>query len=116
MLHIVTKIIKHGMQLFLMKRGGQEIYVGPVGRHSCELIKYFEVRCRCKQKLALQLLFPIFKFCSKTNLFFKKGINGVNKIKDGYNPATWMLEVTSSAQEMVLGVDFTEVYHNSDRS
>ncbi|WOG89283.1 hypothetical protein DCAR_0208520 [Daucus carota subsp. sativus] len=71
-------------ELFLMKRGGQEIYVGPVGRHSCELIKYFE------------------------------GINGVNKIKDGYNPATWMLEVTSSAQEMVLGVDFTDVYHNSD--
>lgn len=32
-------------QLFLMKRGGQEIYVGPLGRHSCHLIKYFEVRC-----------------------------------------------------------------------
>ncbi|GKA92066.1 pleiotropic drug resistance protein 1-like protein [Tanacetum coccineum] len=28
--------------LFLMKRGGQELYVGPVGRHFCELIKYFE--------------------------------------------------------------------------
>ena len=31
------------LQLFLMKRGGEEIYVGPLGRHSCELIKYFEV-------------------------------------------------------------------------
>ncbi|KAG2642851.1 hypothetical protein PVAP13_2KG284934 [Panicum virgatum] len=30
-------------ELFLMKRGGEEIYVGPLGRHSCELIKYFEV-------------------------------------------------------------------------
>lgn len=26
-----------------MKTGGQEIYVGPLGRHSCHLIKYFEV-------------------------------------------------------------------------
>uniref|UniRef100_A0A453KM89 ABC transporter domain-containing protein n=4 Tax=Aegilops tauschii subsp. strangulata TaxID=200361 RepID=A0A453KM89_AEGTS len=30
-------------ELFLMKRGGEEIYVGPLGRHSCELIRYFEV-------------------------------------------------------------------------
>ncbi|KAL0354739.1 UNVERIFIED_CONTAM: Pleiotropic drug resistance protein 1 [Sesamum radiatum] len=30
---------------------------------------------------------------------FDEGIPGVSKIKDGYNPATWMLEVTASAQE-----------------
>ncbi|KAF2301515.1 hypothetical protein GH714_025374 [Hevea brasiliensis] len=71
-------------ELFLMKRGGQEIYVGPLGRHSCHLIKYFE------------------------------GIEGVPNIKDGYNPATWMLEVTSSAQELVLGVDFAAIYRNSE--
>ncbi|OWM78228.1 hypothetical protein CDL15_Pgr015047 [Punica granatum] len=71
-------------ELFLMKRGGQEIYVGPLGRHSCHLIKYFE------------------------------GIQGVSKIRDGCNPATWMLEVTSSAQELALGVDFTDLYRNSD--
>nr|TKR79749.1 pleiotropic drug resistance protein 1-like [Populus alba] len=59
-------------ELFLMKRGGQEIYVGPLGRHSTHLIKYFEA------------------------------IEGVSKIKDGYNPATWMLEISSSAQEMAL--------------
>ncbi|KAK8584755.1 hypothetical protein V6N13_138704 [Hibiscus sabdariffa] len=29
-------------ELFLMKRGGQEIYVGPLGHHSKHLIKYFE--------------------------------------------------------------------------
>ncbi|KAJ6833048.1 ABC transporter G family member 39-like [Iris pallida] len=71
-------------ELFLMKRGGEEIYVGPLGHNSCELIKYFE------------------------------SINGVSKIKDGYNPATWMLEVTTLAQEEILGVNFTEVYKNSD--
>ncbi|MBA0844576.1 hypothetical protein Goarm_022414, partial [Gossypium armourianum] len=67
-----------------MKRGGQEIYVGPLGHHSRHLIKYFE------------------------------GIQGVSKIKDGYNPATWMLEVTSTAQELSLGVDFAEIYKKSD--
>ncbi|VFQ92299.1 unnamed protein product [Cuscuta campestris] len=70
--------------LFLMKRGGQEIYVGPLGRNSCDLINYFE------------------------------SIRGVSKIKDGYNPATWMLEVTTSAQEMLLGLDFTDEYKKSD--
>lgn len=38
---------------------------------------------------------------------------GVPKIKDGYNPATWMLEVSSSAAEAQLGIDFAEVYANS---
>lgn len=71
-------------ELFLLKRGGQEIYVGPLGHNSIELIKYFE------------------------------GIDGVSKIKDGYNPATWMLEVTASAQELMLGVDFAEIYRNSE--
>uniref|UniRef100_A0A166EKX5 ABC transporter domain-containing protein n=1 Tax=Daucus carota subsp. sativus TaxID=79200 RepID=A0A166EKX5_DAUCS len=71
-------------ELFLMKRGGLELYAGPVGRNSCELIQYFE------------------------------GIDGISKIKDGYNPATWMLEVTASSQEIILGIDFTEIYKNSD--
>ncbi|KAF8393291.1 hypothetical protein HHK36_021532 [Tetracentron sinense] len=71
-------------ELLLMKRGGQEIYVGPLGHHSCHLIKYFE------------------------------GIQGVSKIKDGYNPASWMLEVTTAAQEVALGVNFTDVYKNSE--
>ncbi|XP_030526171.1 pleiotropic drug resistance protein 1-like isoform X2 [Rhodamnia argentea] len=71
-------------ELFLMKRGGQEIYVGPLGCQSSHLINYFE------------------------------GIQGVSNIKDGYNPATWMLEVTSPAQELVLGVDFCDLYKNSD--
>ncbi|AES81621.2 pleiotropic drug resistance protein 1 [Medicago truncatula] len=71
-------------ELFLMRRGGQEIYVGPLGRHSSHLIKYFE------------------------------GIQGVSKLKDGYNPATWMLEVTSSAKEMEMEINFAEVYKSSE--
>nr|CAB3473545.1 unnamed protein product [Digitaria exilis] len=71
-------------ELFLMKRGGEEVYAGPLGHHSSELIKYFE------------------------------GINGVSKIKDGYNPATWMLEVTTVSQEQILCVDFSEIYKKSE--
>ncbi|KAI3848811.1 hypothetical protein MKW92_046664 [Papaver armeniacum] len=71
-------------ELFLMKRGGEEIYVGPLGGHSCHLISYFE------------------------------GIEGVSKIKDRYYPATWMLEVTSAGQESGLGVNFTELYQSSE--
>ncbi|XP_043695113.1 pleiotropic drug resistance protein 1-like [Telopea speciosissima] len=71
-------------ELFLLKQGGEEIYVGPMGKHACHLIKYFE------------------------------GIKGVSKITDGYNPATWMLEVTTTAQEAALGVNFAEIYKNSE--
>ncbi|XAR60103.1 Iron-chelate-transporting ATPase [Bertholletia excelsa] len=71
-------------ELLLMKRGGQVIYAGPLGRHSHELVKYFEA------------------------------VPGVPKIKEGYNPATWMLEVSSSAVEAQLNIDFADIYANSD--
>ncbi|KAL9460374.1 hypothetical protein AB3S75_003560 [Citrus x aurantiifolia] len=71
-------------ELLLVKRGGQEIYFGPLGHHSCDLINYLEA------------------------------IPGVQKIKDGCNPATWMLEVTARSQELALGVDFHNIYKLSD--
>ncbi|XP_031127767.1 pleiotropic drug resistance protein 1-like isoform X1 [Ipomoea triloba] len=71
-------------ELLLLKRGGEEIYVGPLGRHCSQLIRYFET------------------------------INGVQRIREGYNPATWMLEITSEAQEGGLGIDFAQVYRNSE--
>ncbi|XP_027916472.1 pleiotropic drug resistance protein 1-like isoform X2 [Vigna unguiculata] len=71
-------------ELLLMKQGGQEIYAGPLGHRSSNLISYFEE------------------------------IQGISKIKDGYNPATWMMEVTSSAKELELGIDFADVYKSSE--
>ncbi|XP_073017629.1 pleiotropic drug resistance protein 1-like [Primulina eburnea] len=71
-------------ELLLLKRGGREIYVGPLGRHSCHLVQYFE------------------------------RIPGVKKIRDGYNPATWMLEMTASSQEMIHEVDFSELYKTTE--
>ncbi|XP_029129133.1 ABC transporter G family member 29 isoform X3 [Cajanus cajan] len=70
-------------ELLLMKRGGQVIYSGPLGRNSHKIVEYFEA------------------------------IPGVPKIKDKYNPATWMLEVSSIAAEVRLAMDFAEYYKSS---
>jgi len=43
-----------------------------------------------------------------------QGIQGVSKIKDGYNPATWMLEVTATSQEQILDVDFSDIFKKSE--
>lgn len=40
-------------------------------------------------------------------------IPGVPKIKEGFNPATWMLEATNEAVESHLKVDFAEIYQQS---
>ncbi|KAI9124611.1 hypothetical protein K1719_004533 [Acacia pycnantha] len=71
-------------ELLLIKRGGRVIYGGPLGRNSQNLIDYFEA------------------------------IPSVPKIKDGINPATWMLEITSTEVESQLGVDFAELYTKSE--
>ncbi|KAL8171785.1 hypothetical protein V2J09_023589 [Rumex salicifolius] len=70
-------------ELILLKTGGKIIYSGPLGQHSQKVIGYFE------------------------------GISGVPKIKDNYNPSTWMLEVTSTSAEAEIGLDFAQVYLNS---
>ncbi|RZC48744.1 hypothetical protein C5167_017175 [Papaver somniferum] len=70
-------------ELILMKGGGRIIYSGQLGHHSNRVIEYFE------------------------------SISGIPKIKDKYNPATWMLEVTSESAENELGVDFANLYRES---
>ncbi|KAK9130975.1 hypothetical protein Sjap_011462 [Stephania japonica] len=44
---------------------------------------------------------------------FDEAIPGTPKIKDKYNPATWMLEVSSISAEIRLGIDFAEHYKSS---
>ncbi|KAI3727264.1 hypothetical protein L1987_67076 [Smallanthus sonchifolius] len=70
-------------ELLLLKRGGQVIYAGPLGKNSIEIINYFEE------------------------------ITGVSKMPEKYNPATWMLEVTSSVAESRLRIDFAEHFKSS---
>ncbi|WOH15112.1 hypothetical protein DCAR_0934649 [Daucus carota subsp. sativus] len=70
-------------ELILLKSGGRVIYSGPLGLHSSKITDYFE------------------------------SISGVPKIKNNYNPATWMLEVTSTSAEAELGLDFAQIYEGS---
>lgn len=43
-----------------------------------------------------------------------QAIDGIPPINDGYNPATWVLEVTTPAAELQIGKDFAHVYHDSE--
>ncbi|KAI3962225.1 hypothetical protein MKX01_030775, partial [Papaver californicum] len=62
---------------------GQVTYAGSLGARSHKLVEYFQ------------------------------SVPGVPKIRDGYNPATWMLDVSSASLEAQLDIDFAEVYANS---
>lgn len=46
-------------------------------------------------------------------LLYIQHVPGVSKIRENYNPGTWMLEVTSPSAEDELGIDFAQVYKNS---
>ncbi|KAH7439020.1 hypothetical protein KP509_04G041200 [Ceratopteris richardii] len=70
-------------ELLLLKRGGEVIYAGSLGVNSCKLIEYFQ------------------------------GIPGIQPIKEGYNPAAWMLDVSSPSAETCLNIDFAQIYRNS---
>ena len=71
-------------ELVLLKPGGRMIYCGPTGHDSQQLIDYFQA------------------------------LEGVPRIQEGVNPATWMLEITRTAEERRLGLDFAQVYRESD--
>lgn len=43
-----------------------------------------------------------------------QAIPGIPRIKDGYNPATWMLEISSPIVESQLSVDFADLYIKSE--
>ncbi|KAF8393290.1 hypothetical protein HHK36_021531 [Tetracentron sinense] len=73
-------------ELFLLKQG-EEIYVGPLGCHSSHLVEYFESSRESTESVRYKMVII---------------------------PATWMLEVTTAAQEAALGVNFAEVYKNSE--
>uniref|UniRef100_A0ACD6AAX2 Uncharacterized protein n=1 Tax=Avena sativa TaxID=4498 RepID=A0ACD6AAX2_AVESA len=70
-------------ELLLMKRGGRIIYSGSLGPLSSNMIKYFEA------------------------------IPGVPRIKEGQNPAAWMLDISSHTTEHEIGVDYAQMYRSS---
>ncbi|TMW61663.1 hypothetical protein Poli38472_010726 [Pythium oligandrum] len=74
--------------LLLLKRGGQTVYFGDLGKDACELIQYFE------------------------------SVPGVDRIEDGYNPGTWMLEVIGAGVGNTANqdLDFVELFNRSEKS
>ena len=44
----------------------------------------------------------------------EQGVDGVVPIRDGLNPATWMLEISTPGAESAIGIDFAEHFINSD--
>ncbi|EFN53196.1 hypothetical protein CHLNCDRAFT_36538 [Chlorella variabilis] len=71
-------------ELLLLKRGGSTIFAGELGTGASNLVAYLQQ--------------------------FK----GVTAIKPGYNPATWMLEVTSAQVEAEADLDFADSYALSE--
>ncbi|KAJ8559144.1 hypothetical protein ON010_g8301 [Phytophthora cinnamomi] len=59
--------------LLLLKRGGETVYFGDLGRDGGSIVQYFE------------------------------RIPGVSRIEEGYNPATWMLEVIGAGRVHARG-------------
>eukprot|EP00891_Asterochloris_glomerata_P005171 jgi/Astpho2/5171/Aster-04755 len=70
-------------ELLLLKRGGETIFNGRLGKDSSDLVEYFQ------------------------------SVQGVPRIRNDLNPATWMLEVTTPGMESQLGVNFAEFYNQS---
>lgn len=74
-------------RLLLLKRGGETVYFGDLGKNCRSLIDYFE------------------------------GIPGVTPIDHGHNPATWMLECIGAGVDSSHGtdVDFVTCFNESDK-
>ncbi|POM58152.1 ATP-binding cassette (ABC) Superfamily [Phytophthora palmivora] len=73
--------------LLLLKRGGESVFFGDLGENASNLIHYFEA------------------------------INGVQKLRRGYNPATWMLEVIGAGVGNDNGdkIDFVALFKESEQ-
>ncbi|TMW67517.1 hypothetical protein Poli38472_011137 [Pythium oligandrum] len=73
--------------LLLLKRGGQTVYFGELGVKAVELVNYFET------------------------------IPGVTPLEEGYNPATWMLEVIGAGVGNTTNADtdFVSVFESSEK-
>eukprot|EP00644_Phytophthora_capsici_P019764 jgi/Phyca11/512156/fgenesh2_kg.PHYCAscaffold_341_\ len=71
--------------LLLLKRGGETVFAGELGKNASKMIAYFE------------------------------SIDGVDKLQDNYNPATWMLEVIGAGVGNSNGgkTDFVKVFQGS---
>ena len=47
--------------------------------------------------------------------YILQSIPGIPPIPSGYNPATWMLKISTPAAEERMGEDFAVIYRNSEQ-
>lgn len=88
------------------------IYAGPLGQQSRSVIEYFEVSfASLYYILKLNKILWLAFFAHK--ILLCQAIPEVSKVRDNYNPATWMLEMTSLSSEAEIGVDFAQLYKES---
>uniref|UniRef100_A0AAV1U8R7 ABC transporter domain-containing protein n=1 Tax=Peronospora matthiolae TaxID=2874970 RepID=A0AAV1U8R7_9STRA len=79
-----TEVFSVFDSLLLLKRGGETVFAGELGQNACEMIAYFE------------------------------SIEGVEKLPENYNAATWMLEVIGAGVGNSNGAkDFVKVFQES---
>ncbi|KAK6122137.1 hypothetical protein DH2020_044127 [Rehmannia glutinosa] len=118
-------------ELLLMKRGGRVIYGGKLGERSQTMINYFQVKlslsssnlaveyfCICPSLYGIRDMFSLASNIPNHFAilpFIAQSISGVPPIADGYNPATWMLEVSTPAMEEKIHGDFAVIYQNSQQ-
>ncbi|KAG7381614.1 hypothetical protein PHYBOEH_010827 [Phytophthora boehmeriae] len=71
--------------ILLLKRGGETVFAGELGKNAREMIDYFE------------------------------SIDGVEQLADNYNPATWMLEAIGAGvgKSEVNSTDFVKIFKSS---
>ena len=70
-------------ELLLLKRGGETIFHGAIGKEASGLRGYLE------------------------------GLEGVQPMRPGQNPANWMLDETSPDAEAQHGADYAQLYRDS---
>ncbi|KAK1941901.1 ABC transporter G family member 31 [Phytophthora citrophthora] len=81
-----TEVFSVFDSLLLLKRGGEMVFFGDLGEKAVNLIDYFEA------------------------------IDGVAKLEDSYNPATWMLEVIGAgvSTNTIEKLDFVSLFKSSE--
>ncbi|CAN4095915.1 unnamed protein product [Withania somnifera] len=113
------EMINTGLQLFLMKRGGQEIYVGPLGRHSIHLIKYFEQHWsywRNPAYTAVRFIFTTFIALVFGTIFWDLGTkvsrsqDPINAMGSMYAAVLFLGVQNSSSVQPVVAVERTVFY------
>ena len=69
----------------------------------------------CSQHMLTQLSMHLHALTPTLRGRYFESIQGVPKISEGYNPATWMLDISTISSEQRMGVNLADVYQDSQQ-